>query len=68
VDIVLGRFHFVVGLPRLVICLPETGSIGHTGDTYAVGRGDVWLLPAVVGACAFQPDGDVTVLEVAPPA
>jgi mannose-6-phosphate isomerase len=31
------------------------GQVEHDGATYAVGKGDVWLLPAVVGACAFQP-------------
>jgi uncharacterized protein YjlB len=39
----------------------------HDGIPYAVGKGDVWLLPAEAGECAFQPSGEVTMLEIAIP-
>ena len=66
-----GQSPFTVGaagVPRVVACIDGAGRIEHSGSTYAVERGDAWLLPAVVGACAFQPCGAVCVLEIALPA
>ncbi len=65
-----GRSPFAVGAagaPRVVVCIEGAGRIEHSGETYAAGKGDVWLLPAAVGVCAFRPDGPVALLEVAPP-
>ena len=65
-----GQSPFTVGAagePRVLICLEGTGQVEHGGATYAVGKGEVWLLPAVVGACAFQPSSAVNLLEIAIP-
>jgi mannose-6-phosphate isomerase len=65
-----GQSQFSVGaagVPRVLICIEGTGRVEHGGATYAVGKGDVWLLPAVVGAAAFRPTSAVTLLEVALP-
>ena len=43
------------------------GRWSTTAPTYAVGKGDVLLLPAVVGACSFRPRGAVSLLEIALP-
>ena len=53
--------------PRVLICIDGTGHVEHAGVTYAVKKGDVFLLPAVVGACSFQPAGTVSLLEIAIP-
>ncbi len=55
------------GEPRIVLCIGGTGQIVHGGVTHAVGKGDVFLLPAEIGASAFQPRGGVTLLEIAIP-
>jgi len=39
----------------------------HNDTPYELGKGDVWLLPAEAGECAFQPSGEVTLLEIAIP-
>jgi mannose-6-phosphate isomerase len=39
----------------------------HGSDIYRVRKGDVFLLPAVLGACAFRPSEAVTLLEIALP-
>jgi len=39
----------------------------HNGTPYAVGKGDVWLLPAEAGECQFQPSEEVRMLEIAIP-
>jgi mannose-6-phosphate isomerase len=62
-----GAAAFSVGaaqVPRVLVCVDGQGQLEHQGATYAVGKGDVFLLPAVLGACVFQPLGAVTVLEI----
>ncbi len=62
-----GESAFSIGaaqVPRVLVCIDGTGQVEHGDTTYAVGKGDVFLLPAVLGACAFQPLGAVTVLEI----
>jgi mannose-6-phosphate isomerase len=65
-----GVSSFVVGasdVARVLVCLDGDGYIEHGGAGYAVGKGDVFLLPAVIGACDFQPSNAVTLLEIALP-
>ena len=62
-----GQSPFTVGaagVPRVLICIEGAGHVEHGGATYALGRGDVWLLPAAIGACTFQPRDAVNVLEI----
>lgn len=56
-----------VGVPRLIVCTEGAGCVEHGEGTYDIARGDVMLLPAVVGRCSFRPNGPVSVLEVALP-
>ena len=65
-----GQSPFTVGaagVMRLLVCIEGAGQVEHGGATYAVGRGDVLFLPAVVGACPFRPHSAVTLLEIAVP-
>jgi mannose-6-phosphate isomerase len=65
-----GQSPFTVGaadLPRVLVCVEGAGDVEHGGATYAVGKGDVFLLPAVIGTCVFRPDGAVNLLEIAIP-
>jgi mannose-6-phosphate isomerase len=67
---VLGQDRFTVGAtekPRVLVGIEGSGQITHDGTPYAVGKGDVWLLPAEAGVCAFQPSGEVILLEIAIP-
>jgi mannose-6-phosphate isomerase len=64
----LGQDPFPVGAagePRVLICIAGSGQIRDNETPYSVGKGDVWLLPAEAGVCAFQPSGEVTLLEIA---
>ena len=66
----VGKAPFHVGEtaePHVLVCIEGSGQIVHNGNPYAVGRGDVWLLPAEAGECAFQPSGEVTLAEIAIP-
>jgi mannose-6-phosphate isomerase len=65
-----GRSPFTVGaadLPRVLVCLEGAGDIEHCDISYAIGKGDVFLLPAVIGTCVFRPRGAVNLLEIAIP-
>jgi mannose-6-phosphate isomerase len=64
---VRGQSPFVVGaaaVPRVLVCIEGTGQVEYAGAAYEAGKGDVVLLPAVLGACTFQPRGAVNVLEI----
>jgi mannose-6-phosphate isomerase len=65
-----GQSPFTVGAagaPRILVCVQGAGQVEHLEANYAVGKGDVLLLPAVVGKCIFHPHGAVTLLEIAVP-
>ena len=53
--------------PRVLVCLAGNGQVVHDGASYAIGKGDVLLLPAVVGACLCRPRGAISVLEISLP-
>jgi mannose-6-phosphate isomerase len=66
----LGKNPFTVGAaeePRVLVCIEGSGTVIHEGTPYAVGKGDVWLLPAEAGECAFEPSREVMLLEIAIP-
>src|ERR1700678_650167 len=56
-----------VGLPRVLVCIEGGGEIEQGYTTYAVGKGDVLFLPAVMGPCTLWPRGAVNLLEIALP-
>jgi mannose-6-phosphate isomerase len=65
-----GELPFTVGAesePRVLVCIEGTGQVEHGVNTYAVGKGEVWLFPAVVGTCTFRPNNGVSLLEIAIP-
>jgi mannose-6-phosphate isomerase len=65
-----GESPFTVGaagMPRVLVCLAGDGQLEHDDATYAVGKGDVLLLPAVVGACVVRPRSAMSLLEMSLP-
>ena len=65
-----GESPFNVGtaeMPRVLVCIEGSGWLEGSGSAYGVDKGEVWLLPAVVGACEFHPNNAVTLLEIALP-
>ncbi|MGP0075738.1 MAG: type I phosphomannose isomerase catalytic subunit [Bryobacteraceae bacterium] len=67
---VRGQSPFAVGaanVPRVLVCIEGAGQVEYGRAIVSVGKGDVVLLPAVLGECTFQPRGAVTVLEVGIP-
>ena len=65
-----GQSPFTVGAvdsPRVLVCLEGAANIEHCDISYAVGKGDVLVLPAAIGKCVFRPRGAVNLLEIAIP-
>ncbi len=65
-----GQSPFTVGemeVPRVLVCLEGKGEIEHNDVFYAIGKGDVFVLPASVGVCSFWPGNKVNLLEIAIP-
>jgi mannose-6-phosphate isomerase len=64
-----GEAPFEIGVAdeaRILVCVGGKGAVDHAGEAFALERGGVMLLPACLGACAFEPNGVVTLLEIAP--
>ena len=57
----------VSGMARVLVCLAGDGQLEHDGSNYPIARGDVMLLPAVVGACRCRPRGAMIMLELSLP-
>src|SRR6202167_1992035 len=55
------------GLPRVLVCIEGGGEIEQGYATYAIGKGDVLFLPAVMGPCTLWPRGAVNLLGIALP-
>ena len=65
-----GESPFIVGaveMPRVLVCIEGSGWFEGERLPYGIDKGEVWLLPAVVGACEFHPNNAVTLLEIALP-
>jgi mannose-6-phosphate isomerase len=65
-----GQSSFSVGkrdAPRVLVCVEGTGHLEHDEETYAVTKGEVWLLPAVIGVCVVRPIEPITLFEIAIP-
>ncbi len=65
-----GPSPFSVGAAgevRVLVCTDGAGYVEHGGSTYAIARGDVMVLPAVIGRCPFRPSEEATLLEVGLP-
>jgi mannose-6-phosphate isomerase len=61
---------FTVGAPRsvrILACTAGDGQLEHDGAQYPFGQGDVFLLPAAVGACLCRPLHTLSLLEVTLP-
>jgi mannose-6-phosphate isomerase len=67
---ITGEIPFLVGAPgrpRVLVCLAGQAHMQYAGTRYTFRKGDVLLLPAVVGARYCQPHGAVSVLELSLP-
>jgi mannose-6-phosphate isomerase len=67
---ITGSKPFMVGkdaAPRILVCIEGGGELENNADLYALGKGEVMLVPAVCGACPFVPRGNAVLLEIGLP-
>jgi mannose-6-phosphate isomerase len=65
-----GELPFTVGAegePRVLVCIEGTGLLEQNAGMYPIRKGEVWLLPAVMGTGTFHPHGVANLLEIAIP-
>jgi mannose-6-phosphate isomerase len=55
------------GTPRIIVCIEGDGEFWVEEESYAISRGDVLLLPAVLGVINCIPKGNINLLEIAIP-
>lgn len=55
------------GTARVLVCIDGAAQLEHDGTDYDIAKGDVLLLPAVVGACLCRPRGAIILLEISLP-
>jgi mannose-6-phosphate isomerase len=55
------------GKPHVLVCISGKGQLNYGSENYSVDKGDVLLLPAVVGVCDFLPRNEVCLLEITLP-
>ncbi|MCX6258049.1 MAG: class I mannose-6-phosphate isomerase [Bacteroidia bacterium] len=65
-----GESQFTVGAagkPRVLVCITGNGQLEHKGINYDICKGEVIVIPAVVGTCLCRPHGDIIILEISLP-
>ncbi|MBN1578467.1 MAG: class I mannose-6-phosphate isomerase [Chitinispirillaceae bacterium] len=55
------------GMPHVLVCIAGNGRLEYNGADYHIGKGDVMLLPAMVGACLCRTRTPITMLEISLP-
>jgi mannose-6-phosphate isomerase len=53
--------------PRVLVCIDGEGHLEPAGGNYAITKGDVLLLPAILGTCLCHPHGGLNLLEISLP-
>ena len=59
---------FTVGIkdvPVVLVCLNGNGTIQHNEKAYSIKKGEVVLLPAIIGLKHLQPSNEITILQIA---
>lgn len=67
---VRSETSFIVGAaatPRVLVCIEGGGQVKHDAIDHSIDKGDVMLLPAVVGVCLCQPRTCISLLEISLP-
>ncbi|MGB3345230.1 MAG: type I phosphomannose isomerase catalytic subunit [Aequorivita sp.] len=61
---------YTVGLkdePVILVCTEGRGTMMYNNTEYSIARGEVMLLPAIIGQLDLKPNPEITVLQIAIP-
>jgi mannose-6-phosphate isomerase len=53
--------------PHVLVCIDGAGCVQFGGAAFEMTKGTVILLPAALGVCCFQPEHNVTMLDITVP-
>lgn len=62
--------EFTVGFkdePAILVCIDGKGTMEFKGTEYSIDKGEVMILPAIIGPLDFQPEQEITLLQIAIP-
>lgn len=65
-----NKSKFTVGIqdePAILVCTEGKGTLKYNNTIYSLGKGEVMLLPAIIGQLELQPDPEITLLQIAIP-
>ncbi len=61
---------FTVGIkdePAILVCIDGKGTMKYNDTEYTIAKGEVILLPAIIGQLELHPDEEITILEIVIP-
>ncbi|MGO3183869.1 MAG: hypothetical protein ACTIJ9_13670 [Aequorivita sp.] len=67
---IISEEEFTVGLkdlPTILVCLDGKGTMKFNDTTYSIDKGEVMILPAIIGPLDFHPEQEITLLQIAIP-
>lgn len=53
--------------PAILVCIEGKGTMKHNDKEYTINKGEVMLLPAIIGQLDLHPAGEITFLQIAIP-
>ena len=62
--------EFTVGFkdePAILVCIEGKGTMNYGDTEYSIGKGEVMLLPAIIGQLELHPEQEITLLQIAIP-
>ncbi|MEM8521095.1 type I phosphomannose isomerase catalytic subunit [Flavobacterium sp. PL12] len=65
-----NREAFTVGFkdePAVLVCIDGKGSLNYNDQEYHIAKGEVMLIPAIIGQLKLHPEADITLFQIAIP-
>ena len=65
-----SQSDFTVGFkdePAVLVCIEGGGTMKYNDAEYTIGKGEVMLLPAIIGLLELHPENEISVLQIAIP-
>lgn len=65
-----SKTDFTVGFkdePAILVCLDGRGTMKYSDNEYSIAKGEVMLLPAIIGQLELTPDKELSLLQIAMP-
>ncbi len=62
--------NYMVGIkdqPTILVCIDGAGKMTYNNTEYSLSKGEVMLLPAIIGQLDLLPDSEITLLQIAIP-